>query len=154
MTATYTPEELSAVIKAVTISGLATAIADVGIVSTAIEAAAMAKEVVGASQKYPNNALIQTAFSPESIRQNSPETPKDITPDNAADKAIASIQDALAILNGKATPEEVNDYKQLVYAVADRVANAAGEGLFGSGAQKVSAKEAATLAKLKAALEL
>lgn len=60
--------------------------------------------------------------------------------------------DAIAVINQRATPEEVSQFKQLVYACSEAVANAAGEGLFGSGAVKVSAKEAATLAKIKAAL--
>ncbi|MBW4583419.1 MAG: hypothetical protein KME42_27965 [Tildeniella nuda ZEHNDER 1965/U140] len=153
MTATYTPEEAGTVIKAVTTSGLAVAIADIGIVSTAIEATAMMKEIVGASKTYPNNALIQAVFSEESLKKSSPGDPgKDITPDNAAEKAIVAINAAVAIVNAKASPEEVNEYKQFIYATADRVANAAGEGLFGTGSNKVSAKEAATLAKLKTAL--
>jgi hypothetical protein len=40
----------------------------------------------------------------------------------------------------------------LTYAVGEAVANAAGSGLFGSGATKVSPEEAAALAKIKAAL--
>jgi hypothetical protein len=152
MSISFTPDEITTVINAVTTSGMATAIADVGLVSTAIEAAAMSKEIVGASQKYPNNTLIQAAFSPEAIRQNPPAIAKDMTPDNAVDRAIAAIDDAIALATTKATPDEVNEYKQFIYTVADRVANAAGEGLFGSGAQKVSDKEAATLTKLKAAL--
>lgn len=153
MAATYTPEETATVIKAVTMSGMAVAIADIGIVSTAIEAGAMAKEIVGATKQYPNNELIQAAFSEESLKKGYPGSPdKDMTPDNAVNKAIDAINAALAIVNAKASPEEVSEYKQLIYATADRVANAAGEGLFGSGAQKVSAKEAAALSSLKAAL--
>lgn len=153
MTATYTPEEVGTVIKAVTTSGFAVAIADIGLVSTAIEAAAMAKEIVAASKTYPDNTLIQAAFSEESLKKMSPTDPgKDLTPENATDKAIAAINNALTIVNTKASPEEVSEYKQFIYATADRVAHAAGEGLFGSGATKVSANEAAALTKLKAAL--
>jgi hypothetical protein len=153
MTATYTPEELATVVDAVTASGMAVAIADVGIVSTAIEAAALAKEIVGATKTFPNNPLIQAAFSDESLKKNLQTSPgKDFTPDNAVDKAIAAINTALAAVSGKASPDEVTQYKQLIYAAADRVANAAGEGLFGSGAEKVSTREAAALSRLKEAL--
>ena len=153
MVASYTPEEMATIANGVTASGLAVAIADVGLVSTAIEAGALAQEVVNATKTFPHNSLIATVFSEENLKKNLQTSPgKDFTPDNAVDKAIAAINAALAIVNDKATPEEVTQYKQLVYAAADRVANAAGEGLFGSGAQKVSTKEAATLARLKDAL--
>lgn len=154
MTVTYTPEEVATVIKAVTASGLAVAIADIGLVSTAIEATAMAKEIVGATKAHPTNTLIQAVFSEENLKHSSSNPGKDLTPDNAVDMAIAAIQDALAIATAKASPEEVQEYKQFIYATADRVANAAGEGLFGRGGQKVSEKEAVALGKLKAALGL
>ncbi|MFM7447807.1 MAG: hypothetical protein ACKO24_04320 [Leptolyngbyaceae cyanobacterium] len=153
MTTPYTVEESAKVIRAVMISGLAVAVADMGIVSTAIEAAALTKEVMGAAQKYPDNSVIQSIFSNESIQQNTPTSPPEgLTPDNAAEIAVSAINDAIAVINQRATPEEVSQFKQLVYACSETVANAAGEGLFGSGAVKVSAKEAATLAKIKAAL--
>lgn len=155
MTSTYTPEEAKKVIKAVTLSGIAVAIADMGIVSTAIEATALAKEVGGVAKKYPGNTIIQGVFSDEAIKGFSPgEAPKDLTPDNAAEQAIAAITDALATLETKATPEEISEYKQFIYAAAEHVANAAGSGLFGTGKSKVSDTEAAVLAKLKLALNV
>lgn len=41
---------------------------------------------------------------------------------------------------------------QLLRSLAEAVANAAGSGLFGSGSSKVSAEEAAVMAKIKTAL--
>lgn len=150
---TYTADESKTVMQAVMMSGMAVAIADMGIVSTAIEMSALAKELVGATKHYPNNSIIQSVFSEEALKHSSnSEVPKDITPENAADKAIEAINSATSLLSAKATPEDVNEFKQFVYTCAEAVANAAGSGLFGSGSQKVSDKEAATLAKLKAAL--
>ncbi|MBW4515262.1 MAG: hypothetical protein KME11_08560 [Timaviella obliquedivisa GSE-PSE-MK23-08B] len=155
MTSTYTPEEAKKVIKAVTLSGIAVAIADMGIVSTAIEATALAKEVAGVAKKYPNNTIVQGVFSDEAIKTFSPgEPPKDLTPDNAAEQAIAAITDALTTLETKATPEEISEYKQFIYSAAEHVANAAGSGLFGRGNPKVSDTEAAVLTKLKGALSI
>lgn len=149
----YTTDEAKTVTQAVMMSGMAVAIADLGLVSTAIEMSALARELVGATQHYPNNSIIQSVFSEEALKHNTPgEVPKDLTPENAADQAIAAINSATSLLSTKATPEEVNEFKHFVYTAAEAVANAAGSGLFGSGAQKVSDKEAATLAKLKAAL--
>lgn len=153
MTSTYTPDEAAKVLKAVTLSGIAVSIADMGIVSTAIEATTLAKEVLGVSKKYPNNSIIQGVFSEEAMKASpSRETPKDLTPDNAAEQAIAAITDALAALETKATPEEISEYKQFIYSASEHVASAAGSGLFGSGNPKVSDTESAVLTKLKVAL--
>jgi hypothetical protein len=77
---------------------------------------------------------------------------EDLKPDVAVGTAIAKINEAIAVLNGKATATEIAEYKEFLYACCDRVANAAGSGLFGSGDPKVSDKEAAALAQIKAAL--
>jgi hypothetical protein len=155
----YTPEELAKISGAVTISGMAIAVVDAGIISTAIEAAAMAKEVMGAATKYPNNTVIQTLFSPEAARQlkDNPSArmalkADELKPEVAVNTAISKINEAIAVMDGKATAVEIQEYKDFIYACCDRVANAAGSGLFGSGNPKVSATEAAALVQIKAAL--
>jgi hypothetical protein len=157
----FTPDELKTLANSVMLSGMAVSLVDVGIVSTAIEANAMAQEVAGATQKYPGNSVIQALFSEEAVKQNrGKETLKldvqseQMKPELAVDTAIAKINEALVILNQKATPEETQEFKEFIYGAADRVANAAGTGLFGSGSPKVSDKEAVALAKLKAVLGL
>ena len=154
---TYTPEDLSKIAEAPMIIGMAVAMADMGIVSTAIEAAAMSKEVAGAAAKYPNNSIIQAVFSEAAIKSGSVKMEKpDIKPEDVqsgavVDKALATVDAAVAAIGDKATPAEVTEFKQFLYACADAVANAAGSGLFGSGGPKVSDTEAAALAKIKAA---
>ncbi len=157
--ADYTTEELQAIVTAPMMTGLAVAMIDMGIVSTAIEAAAMSKEIAGAAQKYPANSIIQAAFAEETMKSGQVKLEKpDIKPEDVqsgavVDNAIATIHAALQVVDGKATPEEIAEYKQFVYTCGQAVAEAAGSGLFGSG-NKVSDKEAAALAKLKEALEL
>jgi hypothetical protein len=152
---TYTADESKTVMQAVMMSGMAVAIADMGLVSTAIEMSALAKELVAATQHFPNNSIIQAVFAEDNLKHlGQGEVPKDITPANAADKAIEAINSATSMLSAKATPEEVNEFKKFIYTSAEAVANAAGSGLFGSGATKVSDQEAATLSKLKTALDL
>ena len=154
---TYTPEDLSKIAEAPMIIGMAVAMADMGIVSTAIEAAAMSKEVAGAAAKYPNNSIIQAVFSEAAIKSGSVKMEKpDIKPEDVqsgavVDKALATVDAAVAAIGDKATPAEVTEFKQFLYACADAVANAAGSGLFGSGSPKVSDTEAAALAKIKTA---
>lgn len=155
----YTPDELSKLAGAVMFTGMAVAVVDAGLVSTAIEANAMAKEVAGASQKYPTNTVIQSLFSEDAAKQAKEQgrvkveiNPEEMKPATAIDTAIAKINEALAVLEGKATAEEIQQYKDFIYTCAERVANAAGSGLFGSGSSKVSDTEAVALTKLKAAL--
>lgn len=158
MAATYTPEELSKIAEAPMVIGMAVAMADMGIVSTAIEAAAMSKEVAGAAQKYPNNSIIQAVFSEAAmksgaIKMEKPDIkPEDVQSGAVVDKAIAVANEAITVAQSQATPEEIAEFKQFIYACADAVANAAGSGLFGSGNPKVSAQEASALAKIKTAL--
>lgn len=160
-TVAYTPDELHKLASAVMLSGMAVSMVDVGVVSTAIEANAMAQEVAGAAKKYPNNSVIQSLFSEEAVKQARENgtfrvqiKAEDMKPETAVDTAITKINEALAVLQAKATPEEAREYKEFVYACAERVANAAGGGLFGSGQPRVSDREAAALNRIKAALSL
>ncbi len=61
---------------------------------------------------------------------------------------------AVALLQRKATAEEVSDYRQLVLTIAEKVAAAGKEGAFLGliGGQRVSAAEQALLAEIAAAL--
>lgn len=154
----YTPQELSTIAKAPMMVGMAVAMIDVGIISTAIEAAAMSKEIAGAAKKYPNNSIIQSVFSEEALKSGAVKVEKpevqaeDIKSGAIVDEAIAAANAAIATVGDKATPAEIAEFKQFIYACADAVANAAGSGLFGSGNPKVSDKEAAALTKIKAGL--
>jgi hypothetical protein len=158
--ATYTPAELSAISNAPMSIGMAVAMADMGIVSSAIEAVALTKEIVGAAKKYPNNSIIQSAFSEAALtsgdikRQKPDVTAEDVKSGAIVTKAIAAVDFAVAAIASKATPEEVTEFKQFIYTCAEAVANAAGSGLFGSGSQRVSPEEAVALAKIKAALSI
>lgn len=155
----YTPQELTALAEAPILTGLAVSLVDLGIVSSVTEAAALSSVLAGSAKKYPANTIIQSIFSEETIKSGAiklekPDIkPADIESGAVLDKAITSINNALSLLSGKATAEEIQGYKEFIYAAADTVANAAGSGWFGTG-DKVSAKEAAALAKLKTALAI
>lgn len=154
----YTPQELSTIAEAPMMIGMAVALVDMGIVSTAIEAIALSKQLADVAQKYPSNSIIQSVFSEEVLRQSQGKMKKpdikteDIQSGAVVDQAIAAANAALGVVESKATPTEIHQYKDFLYACADAVAKAAGSGLFGSGSVKVSEKEAAALAKIKAAL--
>ncbi|MEO1068411.1 MAG: hypothetical protein AAFW95_04740 [Cyanobacteria bacterium J06638_6] len=156
----YAIADLQALVKAPMMTGLSVAMVDMGIVSTAIEAAAMAKHIAGAAEKYPKNPIIQAAFSEEALKEKQVKLDKpDIKPEDVEsgamiDHAIADINAALAVVAGKADETEVAEYKQFIYDCGVAVAEAAGKGLFGTGKQKVSEAEAAALEKFKVALGL
>jgi hypothetical protein len=157
---TYTSEELSAIAQAPMAIGMAVAMADMGIISTAIEAVALTKEIVGAAKKYPTNSIVQAAFSETALTSKQIDRKKmdvqaeDVKSGVVVTKAIATVDFALAAIGTKATPEEITEFKQFIYACAQAVASAAGSGLFGSGDPKVSPEEAAALTKIKAALNI
>jgi len=155
----YTPEEFQKIVNAPMMTGLAVAMVDMGIVSTAIEATALSKQIAGAAEQYPDNSVIQAAFSEETLKSKQVKLAKpdikseDVKSGAVIDQAIETIHIALNSLEGKATAAEVHEYKQFIYNCGKAVAEAAGSGLFGSGS-KVSARESAALDKLKTALGL
>lgn len=157
---TFTTEELSHLANAVMVTGMAVSVVEAGVVSTAIEATALVKEIAGAAAKYPANEVIQSLFSEGALKQAKDSgglkfdvKPDDLKPEAAVDTAIAHINRALAVLTEKGVSDaEIQTYKTFIYTCAERVASAAGSGLFGSGSPKVSDSEAIALTKLKAAL--
>ncbi|MEM9119672.1 MAG: hypothetical protein AAGD09_17580 [Cyanobacteria bacterium P01_F01_bin.56] len=153
----YTADDIKAIVSAPMTVGMAVVLVDMGIVSTAIEAAIMTKEITGAAQKYPHNSIIQAAFSSESLKITQMEKPdvkaEDIKSGAYIDAAIAAVNEVMTLLQDKAPATEITEYKQFIYDCGVAVANAAGSGLFGTGA-KVSEAEAQTLAKFKTAFTL
>jgi len=150
--ADYTDAEWKTLLMAPLACGFAVAMSDFGLISTAIEGAAMNKELAAATETYAGNELIQNLFKKADGTEPVKLDPAELgnSAENATEKATGFIAEAIKILSEK-SPAELADYKALCYSVSDRVANAAGSGLFGSGT-KVSEKEAALLAKLKTLL--
>jgi hypothetical protein len=159
MMSTYSSDELQAIVDAPMLTGLAVAMVDMGIISAAIEAGALAKQIIGAAEKYPDNALIQAAFSEATLKSKQVNLQKpdikaeDVQSGAIIDQAIDAINRALQLAEGKAIATDIAEYRQFIYHCATAVAEAAGSGLFGSGS-KVSAKEAAALDRFKVALGL
>jgi len=150
----YTPTELDTLRKPPMATGLAISIADGGIISTAIEFAAMLKKIKRGAQTYPSNSIIQAAFGKDSNYDPPQNKPQDVQSDDLVDQAIERINAALAIVAGKANDAEITEYKQFIYNCGVAAAEAAGTGPFGRGSEKVSKAEATALEKIKAALGL
>ena len=156
----YTPQELHEIAEAPMFIGVTIALVDIGVISTAIEAIALSQQIATVAQKYPSNSIIQSVFSEEVLRSNEGRLkkpniePEDVNSEVLIDKAITAANTALGIVEGKASPDEIQQYKSFLYECAESVAKAAGNGLFGTGSPKISIKEAVALAKIKLALGL
>ena len=140
--------------------GLTVALVDMGFISTAIEAIALSQQIATVAQKYPSNSIIQSVFSEEVLKSNEGRLrkpsiePEDVNSDALIEKAITAANTALGIVQGKASSDEIQQYKEFLYGCAESVAKAAGSGLFGTGSPKISIKEAVALSKIKLALGL
>ncbi len=66
--------------------------------------------------------------------------------------SLGHIRDAVAVLKEKATPEEVDEYKKFIVALANRVAEARKEGFMGLSGERVSDAERSAIAEIEAAL--
>ena len=68
-------------------------------------------------------------------------------------RALTNCQEVAGLLQTKVSPQEADDYKRWLLAVAQRVAGAAKEGgIFGFGGAQVSKTEVATINEIAAAL--
>lgn len=148
----YTEAEWRTIKLAAIASGFAVAMADMGVFSSAIEGSTLGTELSQAGISYPNNELIKSLFSQgekvEAVNVKVEEI--GTNPQEAVDKAKALIIEAIGILQQK-SPEELSEYKEFCLHLAEKVANASGEGLFGTG-PKVSSKEKVVIENLKAVL--
>ena len=75
------------------------------------------------------------------------------SPEELKQHSLGRIREAVGLLEQKATPEEVEDYRGFVLSVAQKAAEAHKEGGFmGVGGERVSEAEQATLDEIRGAL--
>ena len=153
-TAGYEIEELITLGSAVILSAAAVSMAEMSPLSDVLEAAALRQELAGATSKYPTNRVVHALFGHQAKRKTAMEqvTTAHRNLGELLAQATAKISQAIALLIAKSTPEELREYKELVYACCDRVAQAAGDRFLDT--QRVSLEEEAVLEKIKAALDL
>jgi hypothetical protein len=140
--ADFTPEEWDAIQEGPTSAGMIVSTAQRG--GSFREAFAMAKAYAEARQEHGDSALLDELVSskPEVDRT------KAHSPDELRQHGLQRIREAVALLEAKATPEEVEDYRRFVVSLAQRVAGAKGEG----GEDKASEAERAAIAEIEEAL--
>ncbi|HEX4669225.1 MAG TPA: hypothetical protein VH275_04535 [Solirubrobacterales bacterium] len=138
----FTPEEWEAVREGPTSAGMIVSTAQRG--GSFREAFAMAKAYTEARKEHGDSALLDELVShkPEMDRT------KAHSAEELKEHGLQRIHEAVALLEQKATPQEVDDYRSFVTSLAQRVASAKTEG----DDQPVSEAETAAIAEIAEAL--
>jgi len=139
--ADFTEDEWKLVLEAPPSAGLIVVTAQKG--GTFRETIAMAKAYAEARQQHGESELL------DEIAAGKPE--RDHThyhsPDELRQGGLQHLRDAVALLETKATPDEVNEYRRFILTLADKVANAHREH-----GQSVSDAEQQAIAEITTAL--
>jgi hypothetical protein len=142
--ADFTEQEWKLVLEGPTSAGMIVITAQRGGVLR--ETVSMAKAYAQARQQHGQSELLDgiVAAKPEidHTRSHSPEELKE--------HCLANLRDAVALLDGKATPQELDEYKRFIVNLAEEVARAHREG--GRGEDPVSDSEKTAIATIVEAL--
>jgi hypothetical protein len=133
----FTPEEWEIVREAPTSAGMIVSTAERG--GTFREAFAMAKAYAEARQEHGDSELLDELVShkPEVDHTRSHST------EELKEHGLQRIREAIALVERKATPQELDDYRRFVVSLAQRVAAAKSD---------VSDAETAAIAEIEAAV--
>jgi hypothetical protein len=148
--ADYSAQEWSELKQGPALAGIHTVLADSG--GTVRESMSIAKCYGDAHERWwgPPHAVRLVdelvAEGPELDRAAFGSLPDKPRGDQIAQLGLDRLRNAVAILEDKATPEELEDYRAFVLALARRVAEAHKEGAFlGIGGKRISDREQAAL---------
>jgi hypothetical protein len=140
--ADFSEEEWELILEAPPGAGVIVVMADRG--GTIRESFSMAKAYAEARQQHGASQLLDEVVSTkpkvDRSRHGSFEELKE--------HGLQQLRDGVAVLNAKATPEEVDDYRRFVLTLAERVAAAHKEG-----GEQTSAAERAALDEIASALQ-
>ena len=144
--ADFTDEEWEQVLQGPPTAGMIVITAQRG--GSIRESFSMAKAYTEARREHGDSELLDTIAStkPEvdHTRYHSPE--------ELREHGLAHLRDAVALLEQKAAPEEVEDYKRFVINLAQRVAEAHKEGFLGLSGERVSDAEREAIEEIAGAL--
>lgn len=142
--ADFTEQEWKVVLEGPTSAGMIVIAAQRG--GTLRETISMAKAYAEARQQHGQSELLDAivAARPE-IDHTRAHSPAELE-----EHCLANLRDAVALLDGKATPQELDEYKRFIVHLADKVARAHRES--GRGEDPVSDTEATAIATIVDAL--
>jgi hypothetical protein len=133
----FSPEEWEAVREAPTSAGMIVSTAERG--GTFREAFAMAKAFAEARQDHGESELLDELVS----KRPDVDHARAHSPDELKQHGLEKIREGVALVEKKATPQELGDYRLFVISLAKRVAEAKGG---------VGEAEQAAIAEIEAAL--
>jgi hypothetical protein len=143
----FNAEEWAQIVNAPALAALRVVAAERG--GTLRETLSMGRAYAEARQHADLPLLKEIAFSPPTMDPAQVSKPEDLSA-----HATSGLRDALRALEGRASPEELEDYKRFTMWVAETVARAHKEGGFlGVGGKEVSEREQAALDEIRAALD-
>jgi DNA-binding transcriptional regulator GbsR (MarR family) len=144
--ADFSAEEWEVVLKGPPSAGMIVLTAQRG--GTFRETFSMAKAYAEARRQHGDSEMLDEIAStkPEidHTRYHSPEELKE--------HGLQHVREAVELLERKATPQEVEEYRRFVLSLASRVAEARKEGLLGLSGERVSEAERAAVAEIAEAL--
>jgi hypothetical protein len=146
--ADFNAEEWSLVLEAPPLAGMMVILSQRG--GTLRESLSLGKAYAEAREAHGQSELL------DAIVADRPQTdPKKYGSHEALrEQGMQRIREAVELLEQKAAPEEVDDYKKFVVGLAERAAHAHKSGGFlGIGGEEVSEKERAALDEIAAALD-
>lgn len=112
------------------------------------ESFSMAKSYAEAREQHGKSQLLDEIVSAKPEMDRS----KHGSVEEMKQACLDNLRGAIELLNAKATPEEVQDYRQFVIGLSERVANARREGFMGMSGERVSDAERAAIGEIAAAL--
>jgi hypothetical protein len=144
----FNAEEWQTIAEAPVFAGLRVVAAGRG--GTIRESIAVAKVYTAAREKQDDSELLdELVAAPPSVNTEEVRS----AGGDIATVSTDRLRGALSILAGKATPEEIEEYKQFILEVAQAAAEAHKEGGFiGIGGKPVSEQEQAALDEIRAVL--
>jgi len=140
--ADYTEEEWKLLREAPTSAGMLVMESDRG--GVVRESFSMAKAYANARKEHGASSLL------DDIVSEKPEVDRTRfgSEEELRSNLLQHIRDAMDLLQRKATPEELDEYRRFVITVANRVADARREGFMGMSGERVSDEERQALAEI------
>ena len=142
--ADFTPQEWELVLEGPPSAGMIVITAQRG--GMLRETVSMAKAYVEARQQHGQSELLDEIVA---VKPKLDHT-RYRSLDELKEHSLGHLRDAVALLQGKVTPQELDEYKQFIIALADKVAHAHRE--HGRGGEAVSASEQAATTAIAEAL--
>jgi hypothetical protein len=147
--AEFNAEEWSSIVEGPVLAGMRVAMAARG--GTIRESLAMGETYARARREHGQSDLLDDIVSAPPAMDPSRLPSRD----DVGRVTAQRLREAVALLEGKASPEEVDAYKRFVMTLAEAAANAHREGGFlGIGGKRVSEDEQTALDEIAAVLEL